>query len=323
MSVKIVIAGGGPAALESAVAARKVSPDAQIDIFSAEKLLPYRRPALSGLLGADKKLEEKTFFIKPADFLPGLNITFHPDSRAVAVEGQILRLADGTAVPFDRLILACGSEAVRPPVAGAQYAYTLRSLADMENLTARLERGVKNAVIIGGGVLGLEIADSLLTRQIPTAVLEGSKQLFPGRMSEADAAALCERLNKIENLQILCGETAAKVSDCEVTLKSGAVLPADLIIFACGSRPDLTLAQSAGVECGRGVKVDEFMQSSREDILAAGDMAEFNGRCFNLYMDAVASGKIAGSNAAGEKVPFTAKISPVRLFALGEKLTMQ
>ena len=84
--MKIVIAGGGQAAVESAVAARKFSPDAQIDIYSAESFLPYRRPTLSGLLGADRKLDDKTFYIKNADFFTSQNIGFHPGEKALAVE---------------------------------------------------------------------------------------------------------------------------------------------------------------------------------------------------------------------------------------------
>jgi nitrite reductase (NADH) large subunit len=192
----------------------------------------------------------------------------------------------------------------------------------MKKLAARLDENVRNAVVIGGGVLGLEIADSLLTRQIKTTVLEAANQLFPGRLSAGDAESLLGRLNALANLQILCGQSVESIGDNRVILKDGTAYPADAVIMATGSLPDLTLARSAGLECGRGVKVNEFMQSSDADIFAAGDTAEFNGRCFNLYMDAMASGKIAGANAAGAKTAFTAKTSPMRLMALGEKLQM-
>lgn len=319
---KIVIAGGGPAAVESAIAARKFDPDAQIDIFSAESFLPYRRPVLSGLLGANRTRDDKTFFIKTADFFAGENIGFHPGDPAVEIREKTLLLASGKSIGFDRLILACGSNAVRPQLPGAEKAYLLRSLADMEHLTGKLDSGVKNAVIIGGGVLGLEIADSLLTRKINTTVIEAAPRLFASRMPEADSLALGERLNKLPGLQIIFGRKVEKIEDDAVILERGTAFPAGLTIFACGSIPDLTLAKSAGISCNKGVIVNAAMQSSREDIFAAGDMAEFNGRCFNLYMDAVASGKIAGSNAAGDNAVFSAKPTPVRLFALGEKLVI-
>lgn len=323
--MKIVIAGGGPAAFESAVAARKAADDAEIAIYSAESVLPYRRPALSSLLGAGKTIEEKTFFIKPQSFYDEKNIRFYPGSPAAAVEGKTLVLESGEKVGFDRLIIACGSRAVQLPIPGADlpHVFTLRSVADMEKLRKRLESGVSQAVIIGGGVLGLEIAESLLSRNIKTVVLEAAATLFAGKLPADEAAALLERLNKIDNLHISCGECVKEITDDKVIMRSGESVCAEIVIAAAGSRPDLTLAESAGVVCGKGIVVDEFMCSSREDIYAAGDAAEFNGRCFNLYMDAVASGKIAGANAAGERNKFTAGVSPVRLFALGEKLVLQ
>lgn len=319
--MKIVIAGGGPAALESAIAARKVSAEVVIDIYSAEKVLPYRRPALSGLLGAGKAVDAKTFFIKPAPFFEEQRIGFHGGVPAVAIRGRQLILASGEAVDFDKLILACGSEAIRPPIIGVDRAYTLRSAADMEKLNAKLDDGtVRNAVIIGGGVLGLEIADSLLSRQISTVVFEMSPRLFPGKLTDGDSDALAGRLAEIENLKIIFNCRAVEITENSVITADGREFSADIVICAAGSRPDLRLAESAGIDCARGVKVDARMRSSDPDIFAAGDTAEYDGRCFNLYMDAVASGKVAGTNAAGEEMFFTAKLSPTRLMALGEKL---
>ena len=320
--MKIVIIGGGPAALESAVSARKTDPEAEISVYSAEDCLPYRRPALSGLLGAGKKVDEKSFFIKPASFFADEKINFFSGCKAVKIDGNSVIFDSGNSVEFDSLILACGGNAVRPPVPGVEQAYILRTKADMDKLHDKLESGVKSAVIVGGGVLGLEIADSLLSRQISTVVMEASAQLFPARLAPADAAALYERLSGVENLRIVLNARVVNVASDAVTLADGEVFPADVVIFATGSRPELALAQSAGLACDRGVIVDEFMTTSRKDIFAAGDVAQFNGKCFNLYMDAVASGKSAGANAAGAHTPFAAKETPMRLMALGEKLVM-
>lgn len=323
--MKIVIAGGGPAALESAISAKKYSPEAEVAIYSAEMVRPYRRPALSGLLGAGKSLDEKTFFIKPETFFAEQGIEFHGEKKVGSIENKELVFTDGERVNFDRLILACGSEAFRPPIPGAdgENVFTLRSLDDMRHILEKIDKGISKAVIIGGGVLGLEIAESFISREIETVVLENSDQLFPGRLSREEADELLARLLKHNHLHIICANSAEKIMADGVKLKSGETLPADLVIMSCGSRPDLSLAAGAGLACGRGIIVNEFMQSSREDIFVAGDMAEFEGRCFNLYMDAVNSGKIAGANAAGEKLKFSAQFSPVRFFALGEKLVMK
>ena len=320
--MKIVIAGGGPAALESAVAARKTASDAELVICSAENFLPYRRPALSGLLAAGKTVDPKTFYIKPESFFAEQRISFRGGCRGVEIKDHTLILESGEAVTFDKLILACGGNAVRPPIPGGERAFTLRTLADMEKLTARLDAGVKSAVVIGGGVLGLEIAESLISRAIPATVIETSPRLFARKLDQAASLALEERLNKIEFLKIICGQSVTAITDDAVKTASGEEIPAETVIFAAGSTPDLTLAASAGIKCGRGVLVNAFMESSVPDIYAAGDTAEFDGRCFNLYMDAVSSGKIAGTNAAGGRQEFSAVFAPVRFFALGEKLVM-
>ena len=111
--MKIVIAGGGPAALESAVAARKTASDAEIVICSAENSLPYRRPALSGLLAAGKTVDPKTFYIKPESFFAEQRISFRGGCRGVEIKDHALILESGEAVTFDKLILACGGNAVR------------------------------------------------------------------------------------------------------------------------------------------------------------------------------------------------------------------
>jgi pyruvate/2-oxoglutarate dehydrogenase complex dihydrolipoamide dehydrogenase (E3) component len=180
----------------------------------------------------------------------------------------------------------------------------------------------RQITIIGGSVLGLEIADSLLARGLQVTVLERSAQLFPGRMTPEAAAELQTRLNNHERLTIHCGADIAGISRAGVLDNRGMIYPADAVVFAAGAVPRTIIAAEAGLAVGNGIKVDAAMRTSRENIFAAGDAAEFNGRCFNLYMDAVASGKIAGTNAGGAAAEFTAKPSPIRLFALGEKLVM-
>ena len=111
--MKIVIAGGGVAAFEAANSARKISPDAEITVISSEKILPYRRPALSGMLG-DFKINEKAFFIKPENFYADNRITLHLNTNCTAIEKNALLMADGSRFEFDRLVIATGGVAFRP-----------------------------------------------------------------------------------------------------------------------------------------------------------------------------------------------------------------
>ena len=322
--MRIVICGGGPAAAESAMAAHRQDAGAEILVLAAEDLPPYRRPALSGLLAKNSSVNEKSFFIRPAGFFADNGIELRTASPVAAVDGGNVLLADGSREKFDRLILAAGGRAVRLPLPGADlpHVFTLRTFKDMETIRERMASGVRRGVIIGGGVLGLEIAESMLSWGIETTVLEAAPRLFPGRLDEAASAALAERLAAVPGLHILCGAKVSGISRDAVFTADRPELPADLVIMAAGSRPDLALAESAGILCGRGVTVDRAMRSSRRDIFAAGDAAELENRCFGLYMDAVNSGRVAGTNAAGGNEAFTAAVSPVRFNALGEKLVM-
>ncbi len=321
--MKIVIIGGGVAAHEAAVAARKSDPQAQIDIFSAEKLRPYRRPMLSGLLKGGTP-DEKLFFIKPESFYSENRLTLHLDTMVEKIASGAVTLADSSIVPFDRLIIASGGIARRPalPVAPGAQVFTLRTYMDMAKLNAFLPE-FKQVTLVGCGVLGLEIAESLTSRGIRTTLLECAPQLFPGRMTPEDAGALLERLNAVENLHIICSASAAGISRAGVITENGILIPADAVVFAAGSLPCASLASEAGITVGRGIVVDSRMQTSMENVFAAGDAAEFDGHTFGLYTDAMATGKVAGTNAAGgDAVYAPAARTPVRLMAFGEKLVM-
>ena len=322
--MKIIIAGGGVAAHEAAVAARNTAPDAEIIICSGENIRPYRRPALSGLLKNGNPPDEKTFFIKPESFYADNRITLRLNSPVEAIGEKFVVLSDGSRESFDRLIIATGGKACVPqlPAAPGVLIFTLREYMDLLKLQAFLP-DCRQVAVIGGGVLALEIADSLLARNIQVTVLERANSLFPGRLAPEDAAELLNRLNRHENLSVRCGENAAGIGRAGVITASGEVVPADAVIFAAGSAPRNILAVEAGIAVNRGILVDEKMRSSAADIFAAGDVAEYAGNTFGLYLDAMNTGKIAGINAAGGNAQFTpAARTPVRLMALGEKLVM-
>ena len=321
--MRIVVIGGGVAAHEAAVAARAASAEAEIAIFSEEKLRPYRRPMLSGLL-VGKTPDERAFFLKPPEFYSDNRIELHLETSVAAIGSGTVELADGAKVPFDRLIVATGGRAVMLPLPVAPDAavFTLRNYMDLLKLNAFLPE-CRRAAVIGGGVLGLEIADSLLKRNIEVTVLERGGRLFAGKLAPDDAAALLERLNRIPGLAVRCSVSAAGIGRAGVLDDAGELFAADAVICAAGSRPDVALAAKAGIETNRGVVADERMRTSVPGIFVAGDAAEFSGRPFGLYLDAVATGKVAGTNAAGgDAVYAPAAPTPTRLNALGEKLVM-
>lgn len=320
--MRIAILGGGVAAFEAANAARKFSADAEITIYSAESMLPYRRPALSGML-ADFKINEKMFFIKPESFYEENRIAIRLNTCCVEIKENSLVMADGSVAVFDRLIIATGGYACRPDIPGSDKAnvYTFRSVADLENLDKALNQ-VAKAVVIGAGVLGLELAESLMKRNIDVTVLEMAPRLFSRLLSEEQSAEVAAKLQAFENLHLEFGVAVTSIDDSGVNLADSRNIPADIVIFAAGSRPQLPEKCPANLQINRGIIVDKTMQSSLPGIYAAGDVVEFENRCFGLYNDARNTGMVAGTNAAGGNAEFQAVSSPVRCFCLGLKLTM-
>ena len=320
--MRIAILGGGVAAFEAANAARKFSSDAEIIIYSAESMLPYRRPALSGML-ADFKINEKMFFIKPESFYEENRISIRLNTRCVEIKENSLVMADGSVAAFDRLIIATGGYACRPDIPGSDKAnvYTFRSVADLEKLDKALNQ-VAKAVVVGAGVLGLELAESLMKRNIDVTVLEMAPRLFSRLLSEEQSAEVAAKLQAFENLHLEFSVAVTSIDDSGVNLADSRNIPADIVIFAAGSRPQLPEKCPANLQINRGIIVDKTMQSSLPGIYAAGDVVEFENRCFGLYNDARNTGMVAGTNAAGGNAEFQITASPVRCFCLGLKLTM-
>ena len=321
--MKIAILGGGVAAFEAANAARKFSAEVEIDIYSSEAIPPYRRPALSGML-ADFTINEKMFFIKPESFYAENNISLHLNKSCVEIREGSLLFADGSQTAFDKLIIATGGAACRPPIPGSDLpnVCTFRSFADLEKLNTAAA-GIKNAVIIGGGVLGLELAESLLKRNIHVTVLEMNQQLFAGKLAPDAAAGVEEKLRAMENFDLRLGVKVSAITADGAVLENGDKVSGEIVIFSAGSRPILPEKFPPSLEVGRGIKVDRKMQSSCKNIFAAGDAIELDGKCFGLYSDARNTGMVAGTNATGGDGEYQdAAATPMRFFSFGFKLVM-
>ena len=321
--MKIAILGGGVAAFEAANAARKFSADAEIDIFSSEAIPPYRRPALSGML-ADFKINEKLFFIKPENFYAENNINLHLNKSCVEIKEDSLIFSDGTEFSFDKLVIATGGSACRPPIPGSDLpnVYTFRNFADLEKLNTAVSN-VKTAVVIGGGVLGLELAESLLKRGIKVSVIEVNNQLFARKLSAEAAAEVEAKLREFEGLDLYLGVKAAAITPAGVTLENGTEIPGEVVIFSAGSRPALPAKVPTGLKCERGIIVNRQMLTNCSNIYAAGDAVQLENRCFGLYNDARNTGMVAGVNAAGGADEYKdGAATPVRFFCFGLKLVM-
>ena len=322
--MKLVIIGGGVAAFEAATAARREDAAAEITLYSREKVLPYRRPALSGMVAQD--LDAARFYIKDAEFYARERIGVRLDMTASALDPaeRTVRFENGESAVFDRLVIATGAHPFVPPVPGlaGEKVAVLREFADLEALRVRLDGGKSRKVIVlGGGVLGLELAAALLERGAAVTVVESAPSIMPRNLDPEAGKLVMEYLSQLPKLELRFGVSAAKWNGGKLFLSDGTEAEADLVCVSAGVRANIRLAAEAGLPCNRGIVVDDAMRAGGFDgIFAAGDVAECGGMGCGLYNTARAMGKTAGINAAGGSASFKFEATPVRLATFGLKI---
>jgi nitrite reductase (NADH) large subunit len=306
---RIVVVGAGVAGCQAAASARQADPLATITVVSTEPGLPYRRIDLTRLL-ADQVRDEAMVMHDQAFFTEQRIERVLGQARGIDLEGRELLLSDGRRLAYDRLVLANGAHAFVPPIPGAQRGgvTVLRTLDQARRVLQRVRSG-GHVVVIGGGLLGLEAAVGLASRGCRVAVVEGQPWLLPRQLTEAAARLLQAHLRKV-GVRVHCGvSVAAILGDDEVyavEIAGAGELPAEQVIISTGIRANSQLAFRAGLEVGRGVRVDARLVSSDPHVLAAGDVAEVDGQSFGLWPVAQEQGRVAGIVAAGGEATFDA-----------------
>ncbi|OAT82975.1 hypothetical protein A6M21_08375 [Desulfotomaculum copahuensis] len=299
----MVIAGNGVAAVTAAEAARNRDEKCAIHILGGEPYLAYYRPRLSHGLG--KRIQVDKILVHPPAWYEERRIDVHLNTKVTALDLTNNRVvaSTGGVFPFTALILAQGSHSFLPPAPGNQLpgVFTLRSYDDLRALES-YGQDARRAVIAGGGPLGLEVAWALRQWGKEVLVLERSEWLLRRQLDERGAAVLQEIVAG-KGVQVLTNAAIEEITGTEkvtgVRLQSGETLSADLVIFSTGVVCNTELFKDTGINVNRGVVVDEFMQTSRNGVYAAGDVAEFNGRVYGLWPVALEQGRVAGTNAAG------------------------
>jgi nitrite reductase (NADH) large subunit len=327
-SPNVLILGAGVAGVTAAEHARRVAPKATITILTKEAGRPYYRLNLTRLLAGE--IEETNLDLQPQGWFE--------EQRVELVEGEAtfinreeaqVELRDGRRLPYDRLVLATGAHAFVPPILGVtrRGVLPLRTLEDARRILERVRKG-QHVVVLGGGLLGLEAAGALSRRGSEVAVLEGFGWLLPRQLARPAGELLQRHLEEI-GIDVRCGvkleEILGDEDVAEVRLADGAELPADTVVLAVGVRPNSYLARQSGLDVGKGVLVDDRMQTSDPRILAAGDVTEHRGVVYGLWPSAYAQGAVAGGNAVGAALEFPGlplsnrlKVLDVDLFSIGD-----
>lgn len=318
---KIVIVGNGAAGYYAAEAVRKRNKKCSLEIISSENYLTYFRPELSDYL--TENIEDSKFFVSPMSWYEENNIILRLASKVDKInpENKELLLSDGSKVNYDKLILSTGSYNFKPDLPGIHKkgVFTLKDVNDANNIKDYLKTS-KNAVVIGGGLLGLEAAFALKKSGLNVTVVEFYDRLLPKQLDKAGAKLLEEAISEYGINLILndsCTEILGDTSITSIKLKSGKVITADMALFSIGIRPNKKLAEECGIETNKGILVNENMETNIKNIYAAGDAAELNGIIYGNWTAAVEMGKTAGANALGDRVAFKNFVSSVIFNELG------
>jgi NADPH-dependent 2,4-dienoyl-CoA reductase/sulfur reductase-like enzyme/rhodanese-related sulfurtransferase len=279
--MKIVIIGGVAGGMSAATRMRRLNAEAEITVIEKSGHVSYANCGLPYYVGGVIEEEEALLLQTPASLharfrldvrIASEVISIDPVNKSVVVLNE--HTGENYTLAYDKLVLSPGASPVVPPIPGIERAMTLRTVEDVEKIFNRVAQKPESAVVIGGGFIGVEIAENLIHKGIKTSVVEAAPQVLAPLDPEMASLVAQEMIKN--GVDLYLGASAQSISENSVTLANGVELKAEMIILAIGVRPDINLAKVAGLEIGTrgGIVVDDFNRTSNHDIYAVGDVAE-------------------------------------------------
>ena len=279
--MKVVIVGGVAGGMSAATRLRRLDADAEIVVLEKSGHVSYANCGLPYFVGGIIEEEKSLFLQTPQSLHARFRLDVRVSTEATRIDPlrktiEVLDYVSGESseISYDKLILSPGANPVIPPIPGIERAITLRTVEDVEKIVAQVNEQPQNAVVIGGGFIGLEVAENLAHKGIPTTVVEALPQVLAPLDPEMASLVADELVN--HGVQVFLGNGVASIALDSVTLSSGEVLPAEMVILAIGVRPDISLAKMANLEIGDrgGIAVNDVNLTSDPNIYAVGDAAE-------------------------------------------------
>ncbi len=321
---RYVIVGNGVAGTTAAEEIRKLDETGSITIVSNEDVPFYYRIRLPEII-ADEVQEQK-IVAKNLEWFREHSMDLYLQTTVSKIDAytKTLLTQTGEEIHYDKLLLANGGHSFIPPIPGSELpgVFALRSMQDARDIRKWAET-TSRIVLIGGGVLGLEAGNGLRKLGKEITVIEVLPRLLPMQL-DVEAASRLQAMLEEMGFSFRLGTKTTGITGKDfaegVTLDNGQSLPADLVLVSAGVRPNLDLAGQMDLERNKGIKVDEFLQTSRQDVYAAGDVTEYQGRVYGIWPAAEEQGRIAGRNMAGKQETYNGTVMSNILKVVGINL---
>ena len=315
---KIIVIGAGAAAYRFAHTYREMNKQDEIHVFSKEKWPFYNRVLLPDYVNETKAWEDLVKYTESE--LTSLDLTLHPSNPIQEIDRikKIVRDSKGQDHAYDTLILATGSRAFVPPGAPMHLpsVFTMRDRENADDLRKQLVPG-SHVLIVGAGLLGLELAAALTEIKVQSTIIQRGSRLMERQLDPMASAMLREYVEDL-GIRIFTNNEVDSITEgadklLDISLKSGNTLRVNTVVYAIGTRPNTELAKQAGLEIGRGIVVDDYLQSSDPDIYALGEIAEHNRKMSGITAAAEAQADSCARFLAGDPSHYYTGSSPMNI----------
>ncbi len=323
--MKYIIIGSGAAGSTAAETIRKIDGESSIEIFTKEPYPFYYRPRIIDYITG--KVDINKLIMHDMQWHEQKNIKLHLDTEITQIdpENKVIH-TEKQSYSYDKLLIACGAKSRIPAIDNikdVKNCFTLQTIADADRIIECSKKS-KTVLILGGGLLGIETANSLADRGLQTEIVDISDRILP-RQLDMEGSLLLQTMLESKHISFILNDSARSVSEsegsCIVKFNSTSDRSYDMMILSAGVIPNLDQTKNLPIEQNKGIIVNSKMETSIENIFAAGDVAEYNNHIYGIWMPSREQGEIAGVNMAGGQKDFTGFIPAHKLKVAGIDLS--
>ncbi len=330
---KLLVIGNGMAGMACVDAILQQGPHFDITVLSEEPYYNYNRILLSSVLQGEKLVDD--IYINTKEWYDANGIDLHLGAKAVDINAPLHQVVTekGDIFHYDKLLIATGSDPFIPPIEGVKKkgVFAFRNINDVNAMTSHCEEAPGRAVVIGGGLLGLEAAYGLIKNNMQVTVVHLGNRLMERQLDEIGGLFLKREIEKM-GIEVLLQKSTTRIMGKDriesVQFKDGSIVEANMVVVACGIKPNIELAKKAGLKVNRGIEVNDHMETSDPDIFAVGECVEHRGMVYGLVAPLYEQGKVLASTIVGLKeltyegttLATKLKVMGIELFSAGDFL---